>query len=223
MNWKHLLRYMNGFAFRQSAGLGNGLTMTGSILDGMRKRCLKYANLVGRTLKMDIEVGVAIAVAGVMVGFVALAYAVFRDRRANRLNFAIRLYWVMDESSVPHSSFGQAAHNKPEQFPSYHPDRRIRAQERLGWSNTPQYLRLDDSLPFRMEPRAGRDWERANDGRNDTLTSSRYAAQQEKRGHYHNNRWGEIFRKMVEVELRGIVGEEGYLRERMEEAKGMQD
>lgn len=48
MSWKHLHRYCNEFAYRQSAGIGNGLRTIGGVLSGMKGRRLTYKALVGR-------------------------------------------------------------------------------------------------------------------------------------------------------------------------------
>ena len=170
---------------------------------------------------MDIEVGVAIAVAAVMVGLAGLAYGIFRDRRANRLNFAIRLYWVIDESSVPHSSFGSLHITNLSGFPvtiqtvEFEP-------KKTGLVKHPQYLRLDNSLPFRMEPRAGKDWERVTTEEMTHLLHQDMLRSR-KRAVIITTTAGETFKKKVKVEVHGIVGEEGYLKERLEEAKRMQD
>lgn len=50
MSWRHLHRYVNEFAFRQSVGPGNGFETMGEVLYGMRKRRLTYARLTGRRI-----------------------------------------------------------------------------------------------------------------------------------------------------------------------------
>lgn len=48
MSPKHIHRYANEFAYRQSAGIGNGLRTIGGVLSGMEGRRLTYRALVGR-------------------------------------------------------------------------------------------------------------------------------------------------------------------------------
>ena len=170
---------------------------------------------------MDIEVGVAIAVIGVMVGIAGLAYGIFRDRQTKRLNFAVRLYWVIDESTVPHSDSGSLHITNLSSFPVTIQTVELEPK-RTGLVKHPQYLRLDDSLPFRMEPRTGKDWEHVT-----TKEMTRLIHQDmlhnRKRESSITTTAGETFKKRVDVEIYGIVGEEGYLKERMEEAMRMQD
>ena len=48
MSWKHLHRYINEFAYRQSAGPGNGFKTIGETLSNMKGKKLPYKKLTGR-------------------------------------------------------------------------------------------------------------------------------------------------------------------------------
>ena len=48
MSWKHLHRYINEYAYRQSAGPGNGFKTIGGVLKNMRGKRLTYATLTAR-------------------------------------------------------------------------------------------------------------------------------------------------------------------------------
>ena len=57
MSWKHLHRYCNEFAYRHSAGPGNGFKTIGGVLDRMVGERLTYKRMASSWCQAPVSTG----------------------------------------------------------------------------------------------------------------------------------------------------------------------